>query len=492
MSESARLKRRQWAARELERPQLSPLAPRPAGDATLPRLNHADERQASAPMAAKAGHSLHHALATAGPGQQLDPAARAQLEPQFGHSFAAVRVHTDDEADRLARSVDAVAFTTDQEIFFRSGAYDPGSPQGLHLLAHEAAHTIQQAAGPVAGRPIPGGIAISDPSDSFEQAAHRAANAVLASQDRSVTQTDVQAPQAAAHPPAVQAAADGRWQVQRCSGQGHESCACTKEESEAQGAEMPTLTVQRQDELDAGEGEGPQDASLPGGVGTPPPALPEVPWAPPPGIQTVKFWLNAFIPRDVPGVSRPAVGPHSGETMLPGPIPLVSDCVLTDQRDFSSAVHAPSRMHSEAEINVDTPSIAWQWHHCDFTHEVDCEDGEDECTQEGVNRGSYTNLHIVPGSSSLFAIRLQAAAHNPCFTGSPDIEYEGMINVDLSARTVAFDGRIDQFPAYEMYATANDGAGVPVFQTPPPPGNTPGDLVHTGGPNRPQSGKAVI
>jgi hypothetical protein len=72
------------------------------------------------------------------------------LEAGLGADLSSVRVHTGGEADHLARSVDAVAFTTGSAIFFRSGAYNPGTSVGLHLLAHEATHTMQQAAGPVA------------------------------------------------------------------------------------------------------------------------------------------------------------------------------------------------------------------------------------------------------------------------------------------------------------------------------------------------------
>jgi hypothetical protein len=72
------------------------------------------------------------------------PAARAVLEPTFGHSFGEVRIFADDQASESARSLDASAFTVGQDVFFAQGAYDPGSPGGLHLLAHELAHTVQQ------------------------------------------------------------------------------------------------------------------------------------------------------------------------------------------------------------------------------------------------------------------------------------------------------------------------------------------------------------
>lgn len=122
------------------------------------------------------GEGLRHTLARPSGGQPMDTAARAFLEPRFGHSFAHVRVHDDTEADRLAQSMAANAFTTGRDIYFRGGQYAPGSRDGLHLLAHEAAHTMQQAEGPVAGRPGPGGALVSDPADSFERAAEAIAD----------------------------------------------------------------------------------------------------------------------------------------------------------------------------------------------------------------------------------------------------------------------------------------------------------------------------
>jgi hypothetical protein len=84
-----------------------------------------------------------------------------RLEQGLGADLSSVRVHTDPAADALARSVEATAFTTGPDIFFRAGSYRPSSPAGLHLLAHEAAHTVQQASGLVAGPPA-GGVVQRD------------------------------------------------------------------------------------------------------------------------------------------------------------------------------------------------------------------------------------------------------------------------------------------------------------------------------------------
>ncbi len=79
-----------------------------------------------------------------GDGQPLADTVRAPMEQAFGADFSGVRVHTGDESDALNRAIQARAFTTGQDIFFRSSEYDPGSTGGQELLAHELTHTIQQ------------------------------------------------------------------------------------------------------------------------------------------------------------------------------------------------------------------------------------------------------------------------------------------------------------------------------------------------------------
>ena len=82
-----------------------------------------------------------------GLGTPLDPTTRSFMEPRFGQDFSNVRVHTDARASHLARAVNAKAFTTGSDIVFRSGQYNPTSPAGKHLLAHELTHVVQQQAG---------------------------------------------------------------------------------------------------------------------------------------------------------------------------------------------------------------------------------------------------------------------------------------------------------------------------------------------------------
>jgi hypothetical protein len=98
----------------------------------------------------------------------------------MGADFSDVRVHTGGRADESARSINAQAYTVGTDVVFRSGAYEPESTSGRHVLAHELAHVMQQKAGPVTGTPAPGGISVSHPSDSFEVAAEQSASRAMA------------------------------------------------------------------------------------------------------------------------------------------------------------------------------------------------------------------------------------------------------------------------------------------------------------------------
>ena len=66
------------------------------------------------------------------------------MEPRFGHDFSHVRVHTGTQAKQSASSLDAQAYTVGENIVFGSGGYEPSTPSGRHLLAHELTHVVQQ------------------------------------------------------------------------------------------------------------------------------------------------------------------------------------------------------------------------------------------------------------------------------------------------------------------------------------------------------------
>jgi hypothetical protein len=70
------------------------------------------------------------------------------MSARFGRDFSAVRVHTDAEAVRSSRQLNAQAYTVGANIYFNQGRYAPEQPTGRRLLAHELTHVVQQARAP--------------------------------------------------------------------------------------------------------------------------------------------------------------------------------------------------------------------------------------------------------------------------------------------------------------------------------------------------------
>ncbi|OUL31315.1 hypothetical protein BV372_20350 [Nostoc sp. T09] len=151
-------------------PQPEPAVP---GQRTIQRV--ADLPEASP------GQSIGQRIqqATSSGGSSLDKGVQQHLEQSLDTDLSGVQIHTNTEADRLNKSVNAIAFTSGQDIFFSAGSYNPSSSEGKHLIAHEVVHTVQQANGAVAGKATDAGVSISDPSDAFEQEAEQVADRVM-------------------------------------------------------------------------------------------------------------------------------------------------------------------------------------------------------------------------------------------------------------------------------------------------------------------------
>ncbi len=109
-----------------------------------------------------------------GAGHSLDTGVRRQMESSLGANFSGVRIHTDKQADSLNHALSARAFTTGQDIFFREGAYQPGSSIGRELIAHELTHVVQQD-----GDKVRRAMSVSQPGDPHEVEAERTARAVM-------------------------------------------------------------------------------------------------------------------------------------------------------------------------------------------------------------------------------------------------------------------------------------------------------------------------
>ena len=93
---------------------------------------------------------------TRGGGQPLADNVRQPMEGAFNADFSKVKVHTDRKSDQLNQSIQAKAFTTGTDIYFKKGQYNPGTRGGQELLAHELTHVVQQNSSSVQRQSISG------------------------------------------------------------------------------------------------------------------------------------------------------------------------------------------------------------------------------------------------------------------------------------------------------------------------------------------------
>jgi hypothetical protein len=116
----------------------------------------ADQEEEETPVMTKAisdgkhessGHLAERLSGARGGGGPLSHETRSFMEPRFGYDFGDVRVHTDSDAVQMTRDLNAEAFTSGKDVYFAGGTYNPGTPTGMKLLAHELTHVIQQRQG---------------------------------------------------------------------------------------------------------------------------------------------------------------------------------------------------------------------------------------------------------------------------------------------------------------------------------------------------------
>ncbi|MBK9032983.1 MAG: DUF4157 domain-containing protein [Myxococcales bacterium] len=116
------------------------------------------------------------AAATSSAGTALPAGARDRFESSLGVDLGAVRVHTGPDSAHASAAVGARAYTIGNDIHFADGQYRPDDPFGMHLLAHEVAHTVQQSSGTPRRQHK---LEVTAPGDVAEVEADRAADAMV-------------------------------------------------------------------------------------------------------------------------------------------------------------------------------------------------------------------------------------------------------------------------------------------------------------------------
>lgn len=149
-----------------------------AGGARVQRKSGADAVDQVSELlsggAADPGESGASAVAglARGGGAPLDAGIAARVEQATGTALGDVRVHTGMASVQAAADLGARAFTTGTDIHVGQGE----SPRDASLMAHEAAHTIQQRGG--SGTAQAKGE-VSQPGDALEREADAVAAAVV-------------------------------------------------------------------------------------------------------------------------------------------------------------------------------------------------------------------------------------------------------------------------------------------------------------------------
>jgi hypothetical protein len=89
-----------------------------------------------------------------GRGVAINGGVRSKLETVMGADLSGIRLHAGEQASQLNRGMSAVAFTHGRDIYFRDGLPNTATDSGLHLLAHELTHTVQQGSAPQISRTL--------------------------------------------------------------------------------------------------------------------------------------------------------------------------------------------------------------------------------------------------------------------------------------------------------------------------------------------------
>ena len=79
------------------------------------------------------------------PGKPLNEETRAFMEYRFGFNFSNIRIHDDSKSSESAKKINALAYTSKNNIVFNEGKYSPNTNNGKRLLAHELTHVVQQS-----------------------------------------------------------------------------------------------------------------------------------------------------------------------------------------------------------------------------------------------------------------------------------------------------------------------------------------------------------
>ncbi|MEO1127192.1 MAG: DUF4157 domain-containing protein [Cyanobacteria bacterium J06639_16] len=123
----------------------------PGGKEAVQRMGEGEERQMKSPLqrVGLEGMPVSNELEAdiqneKGKGHALEPNLQQKMGQAMGTDLSGVKIHTDTKADQLSQAIQAKAFTTGSDVFFRQGEYNTSSKGGQEVIAHELTHIVQQ------------------------------------------------------------------------------------------------------------------------------------------------------------------------------------------------------------------------------------------------------------------------------------------------------------------------------------------------------------
>jgi hypothetical protein len=129
-----------------------------------PMVSNKGNKQDNGGAGAPTRHRVPGGVGPAGPESEVRPApSAAGANPPA--DFFGVRLHPN--AAEVTAPLRAKAVTRGQDVYFHPGQFQPGTPQGEALIAHELAHTLQTRH--LAGAGDNDNSFVSHPGDAFEQ-----------------------------------------------------------------------------------------------------------------------------------------------------------------------------------------------------------------------------------------------------------------------------------------------------------------------------------
>ena len=96
------------------------------------------------PTTTKSEGALISQLGRSNDGKALDNKTRTNMENDLGYNFGPIRIHTDNYATDLTKTLNAKATCYGQDIYFGKNQYNPNTKEGTNLLKHELNHYQQQ------------------------------------------------------------------------------------------------------------------------------------------------------------------------------------------------------------------------------------------------------------------------------------------------------------------------------------------------------------